>query len=251
MSKRISAILIDDEESARNILANLLDRFCPSIELLERFSNLPDGVEGARRLQPDVVFLDIEMPNYAGFEIVNFFETIPFEIIFTTAYDKYAIKAFEVAALDYLLKPIDIDRLKQAVERLEVRIEKSATSAQQMELLSETLKTNQVTKIAVMEKGYRQLVKVEDVVAIEAQESYSKIHFSNRSNKVVSKNLKHFETLLDGHGDFFRTHKSWIVNSTYLHNYSRSRLEINLATNVIAKLSKYRKAEFEAFLDRK
>ncbi len=250
MSKKITAILVDDEESARNILANLLERFCPSIVLLDRFTNLPDAVSGAKKLQPDVVFLDIEMPNYAGFEIVNFFETIPFEIIFITAYDKYAIKAFEVAALDYLMKPIDIDRLKQTVGRLHERLEKDPAFSQQMKILSETLASNQITKIAVMEKGYRQLVKLEDVVAIEAQESYSKIHFADGTNTMVSKNLKHFETLLDGHAHFFRTHKSWIVNSAYLHNYSRSRLEINLASDIIAKLSKYRKVEFESFLNK-
>ena len=116
--KKIRAILVDDEESARDVLENLLKRFCPEVELLAKCTNVEQAVASIRELQPDLVFLDIEMPNYAGYEIVKFFPEINFELIFVTAYDKYAIRAFEVSAVDYLLKPIDIDRLKNAVSRV-------------------------------------------------------------------------------------------------------------------------------------
>jgi two-component system LytT family response regulator len=120
------------------VLENLLLRFCPNVAIIGKFSNLPDAVENINSMKPDLVFLDIEMPKYAGFEIVNFFKTISFEIIFVTAYDKYAIRAFEISASDYLLKPIDIDRLKHAVEKVQHRIDLQET-AQRMKLLSETL----------------------------------------------------------------------------------------------------------------
>src|SRR3989338_4013155 len=115
---KLKAILIDDEESARNVLSNLMARFCPEVNILQTCANVTEAIDAINTHQPDVVFLDIEMPNYSGFELVNFFEKVNFEIVFVTAYDKYAIKAFEVSAVDYLLKPIEIDRLKQAVERL-------------------------------------------------------------------------------------------------------------------------------------
>ena len=98
---KIKAILVDDEESARNILGNLLEKFCPEVELIGKFKNVEEAVEGINALNPELVFLDIEMPNYAGYEIINFFDEINFEMIFVTAYDKYAIKAFEVSAVDF------------------------------------------------------------------------------------------------------------------------------------------------------
>jgi two-component system LytT family response regulator len=109
---KIKAIIVDDEESARDVLQNLLLLFCPNVEVVAKCENVLKAVDAINKEQPDLVFLDIEMPNYAGYEIVNFFDKINFEIIFVTAYDQYAVRAFEVAAIDYLLKPIDIDRLK-------------------------------------------------------------------------------------------------------------------------------------------
>lgn len=248
MSDKVTAIIVDDEQSARNILSNLLQRFCPNIEVLAQFTNVPDAVEGVKALNPQVVFLDIEMPEYAGFEIVRFFERVPFEIIFITAYDKYAIKAFEVAALDYLLKPIDIDRLKDAVARLEERLAVNVGNEEQIALLSETMESNSISKIAINEKGYRYMVAVDEIVAIEAQESYSRIHLQDGKSHIVSKNLKHYEDLFESHPDLFRSHKSWIINRKFLVNHSRTKLEINLEDGLVARLSKYRKAEFEKFL---
>jgi two-component system LytT family response regulator len=244
VSSTITAILVDDEESARDILANLLKRFCPSIQLVGKYSNVVDAVEGIRQINPQIVFLDIEMPNYAGYEIVDFFDSISFEIIFVTAYDQYAVKAFDVAAVDYLLKPIDISRLKQAIGKLEERINVKASQAQ-MELLSRTLRKNEISQIAVVEKGYRHVLDVDKIVAIEAQESYSKIYMIDNSSHFASKNLKHFEGIFEDNVHFFRTHKSWIINSVYMLNYSRSKLEINMQNGIMAKLSKYRKTDFE------
>ena len=123
MSK-IKAILVDDEESARDVLENLLRRFCPEIDLLDKCNNVEQAVESIKQHKPNLVFLDIEMPNYAGYELVDFFTEIDFEIIFVTAYDQYAIKAFEVSAVDYLLKPIEIERLKESVSRVSPKFNK-------------------------------------------------------------------------------------------------------------------------------
>ena len=115
----LRTIIVDDEQSAQDVLENLLDRYCPSVQLLDKCSNVEEAVASIEKNQPDIVFLDIEMPNYAGYELVSFFETVNFDIIFITAYDHYAIKAFEVSAVDYLLKPVDIERLKSAVDKVQ------------------------------------------------------------------------------------------------------------------------------------
>lgn len=243
---KIRAILVDDEESARNILRNLLMRFCPDVELIASYKNVKEAVEGIQLHQPELVFLDIEMPNYAGYEIVNFLDEINFEMVFITAYDQYAIKAFEVSAVDYLLKPIEIDRLKESVERVKKRLHPEHNQTR-LNHLKETLKENQVKSIIVSDKGYQEVVSLTDIIAFEAQESYTTIHTSKK-RFVASKNLKHFEKLLSDHPKFVRVHKSWLINLDHMINYSRSQLEINLSAGLIAKLSKYKKADFEAQL---
>jgi two-component system, LytTR family, response regulator len=244
--QKIKAILVDDEESARDVLQNLLLRFCPEVELLAKCANLKQAVEAIGTHQPDLVFLDIEMPDYAGYELVNFFQEIHFEIIFVTAYDQYAVRAFELAAIDYLLKPVDIHRLKEAVARVRQQFDMQH-QAQRLQLLGNTLETNHIKNIIISDKGYQQVVALEDIIAIEAQESYCIVHTVEKKH-VVSKNLKHFETLLEAIPQFIRVHKSWIINRGHLKHYSKTDLLIHLHGNLIAKLSKYKKAEFEAAL---
>lgn len=239
----IKAILVDDEESARDVLENLVVRFCPEIELLGKFNNVLDAVEAIRSLKPDLVFLDIEMPNYAGFEIVNFFENVDFDIIFVTAYDKYAIRAFEVSAVDYLLKPVDIERLQQSVQKAQERMQLK-NNLDRFKLLSQTLESNVLNNIIVSDKGYQYTISIATIIAIEAQESYSVI-YTEEKKYTASKNLKHFENLLNENKRFFRVHKSWIINLDFLENYSKSLLEIQLKNGMTTKLSKYKKVEFE------
>ena len=242
----IKAIIVDDEESARNVLSNLLARFCPQVNITCKCSNVIDAVEAIKTHQPHVVFLDIEMPNYAGYELISFFEEVDFEIIFVTAYDKYAIKAFEISAVDYLLKPVEIDRLKKAVEKL---IDKTTlkTTSQNYKVLTENLKTDNVTKIMVRHNGEQEIVELKNILAIEAQEAYSCIH-TIEGKYLMSKNLKHFENLLKDHHLFFRSHKSWIINFNHVKTFSKSNLEIQLASNINAKLSKYKKPDFEKII---
>lgn len=241
---KIRAVLVDDEESARDVLENLLLRFCPEVELIAKCENVLQAVEVIKREMPDLVFLDIEMPNYAGYEIVNFFKAVNFEIVFVTAYDQHAVKAFEIAAIDYLLKPIDIDRLKKAVVRVQQQ-RNAEQQAERLSLLSSSMQEKQFKNIVVSDKGQQHIIPVEQVIAIEAQESYCIIYTSDKKI-TASKNLKHFETILETASDFFRVHKSWIINKNHLQNYSKSELTIQLSNGLIAKLSKYRKAEFEA-----
>lgn len=241
---KLRAILVDDEESARDVLQNLLLRFCPEVELVAKCGNVLEAVEVIKKENPQLVFLDIEMPNYAGFEIVNFFTQINFDIIFVTAYDQHAIRAFEIAAIDYLLKPIDINRLKMAVSRVQQK-HNTEQQAQRLSVLSQTLETKQLKNILVTDKGQQHIISIENIVAIEAQESYCTLHTTHKTY-IASKNLKHFETVLAGLPNFIRVHKSWLINKNHLQHYSKSDLTLQLTNGLVAKLSKYKKAEFEA-----
>lgn len=246
MIQEITAIIVDDEESARDVLENLLLRFCPEVKLLGKCTNVSSAVSLIKDVKPQLVFLDIEMPNYAGYEIVNFFQEIDFKIIFVTAYDNYAIRAFEIAAVDYLLKPVGIDRLKDAVNRVKEMVGKEQYN-NQMNVLEETLKSEVPDKMVLTDKGMQYVVPIKDIIAIEAQEAYCRIHTKEKIF-LMSKNLKHFEQVLDAQVDFFRVHKSWMINIKQMISYSRTDLVISMKNGVEAKLSKYRKAEFESML---
>jgi two-component system LytT family response regulator len=246
VSKKIRAILVDDEERARDVLGNLLNRFAPNIEIVDTCANVPAAVESIKKHHPDVLFLDIEMPMYAGYEIVSFFKSIDFQIVFVTAYDRYAIKAFEVSAVDYLLKPVEIDRLKQAIEKVEKNLALQNKQAA-YQALSENLQTPPISKLVVRQNGMQKVVATNHILAIEAQEAYSCIHTTN-GNYLMSKNLKHYENALEHNPNFFRSHKSWLVNLDHMQSFSKSKQCIQLAHGIEAKLSKYRLSEFEEVL---
>ena len=232
--------------SAKDVLSNLITRFCPKLKIVASCSNVIEAVDAIKKHHPDVVFLDIEMPNYAGYEIVSFFENINFEIIFVTAYDKYAINAFEISAVDYLLKPVEIERLKNSVEKLANKIELN-DAHNNYKALTQNLKSKELNKIVIKQNGNHEIVDTKNIVAIEAQEAYSCIH-TVHGNYLMSKNLKHFENVLVYNSGFFRSHKSWIINLSHLVNFSKSNLEIELTKDITAKLSKYKKPEFEELI---
>ncbi len=242
--QKIKTIIVDDERRARAVLENLLLRFCPEVELVAQCSNVLEAVDAIKTHHPDLVLLDIEMPNYAGFELVNFFKEVDFEIIFVTAYDQYALKAFELAAIDYLLKPVEIERLKQAIARARLKCDMK-DRAQRMALLSQTLEKQQIKNLIVNDKGQQHLITLDALIAIEAQAAYCTLYSEDRQ-LVASKNLKHFETMLEGNEDFLRVHKSWLINKRHILNYSKSEMLIQLKGGLVAKLSKYQKADFEA-----
>ena len=228
MSEKLDVIIVDDEESARNILSNLIHRFHPNFSVIATCEDLPQAVAKIEKHQPHVVFLDIEMPNYAGYEITRFFDTINFEIIFVTAYDSYAIKAFEVAAFDYLLKPIEVSRLAKTMERL---AKKTITKhdALNYQVLQESLnQSTGIHKMIVNHLGKQKIIDLKDIVALEANEAYTLIKDIADSTYTMSKNLKYFETLLENNPDFVRVHKSWIINTKHIESYSSVEMLIYL-----------------------
>ena len=148
MENKLQAIIVDDEAKARRILETFLAEFCPEVSVVAVAEDVPQAVKAIRKLNPDVVFLDIEMPGYNGFQLLEFFEEIQFEIIFTTAYSEFALKAFQVSAIDYLLKPIQIDQLTKAVEKL-TKIKGNSLIRERIETLQANLEENKIKKIVV------------------------------------------------------------------------------------------------------
>lgn len=245
----IKALIVDDERAARDVLRNLLLRISDNVEVLDTAQDVPDAVQKIKALKPDVVFLDVQMPNYAGYEIVDFFEEIDFEIIFVTAYDQYAIKAFELSAIDYLVKPINRVRLIEAVAKLDEKLA-GKVARKDYQILKDSIQKKEFKQIVISEMGNKRVITLKDIIAIQAQGAYSLVHLANEKNVLVSKNLKYFESVLPEDNSFFRSHKSWIISTSYISSFNKNKGEIDLfGGEITSKLSKYRISEFQEVMD--
>ncbi|MBL7702278.1 MAG: response regulator transcription factor [Ferruginibacter sp.] len=243
----VKAILVDDEERGRSSLAALLNQFCPEVEITAMAANVPEAVLAINSKKPNLVFLDIEMPEYNGFELLNFFREVDFEIIFVTAYNEYVLKAFEVSAIDYLLKPVDIDKLRSAVQKAEKIISRFDQN-NRIEILKDSLRTNQFNKIALPVAGGLLFVETNDIMYLEAEGAYTQLWLKNASKMVVSKKLKFFEDVLADKPYFFRSHRSFIVNINFIKKYIKAENSILLDNGKTVTISRDRKTEFEAQL---
>ena len=213
------AIIIEDEKRAQIYLKGIIEMHIPNIDICAVCDDLPSGVIAIRKHKPDLVFLDIEMPKYNGLEIVNFFDEaeLNFGIIFTTAYNQYAIQAFKTSALDYLLKPIDIDELKACLNRYEF---KQKTWSENIIKANQILQPN--TKIAIPDGNNLLMIDTKDIIYLKADNSYTSIHLNNGKTHVTSRFLKNFEDHLRNNTSFFRCHKSYIINTDFVTSYSKS-----------------------------
>ena len=216
-----TAIIIDDEIRARQLLKGILDEFAPHIHVVADCDDLPTGVKSIRKLKPNLVFLDIEMPGHSGLELLDFFneDEIDFDIIFTTAYNQYAIKAFKLSAIDYILKPIETDELLNAISRFE---KSKKPTALNLHVLKDNLQNRNLNSIAVPTGNSIRFVELNNIVYLKADNSYSEIFFADGKKLIVSRTLKNFEEVLDANSNFFRCHKSYLVNTTYIVDYVKS-----------------------------
>ena len=215
-------VIIDDEPKARKLLEILIRENCPKITSIFTAEDLLSGVEIIKREKPQIVFLDIEMPEHSGLEIFDFIDstTSNFEIIFTTAYSEYAIKAFELSAVDYLLKPLRSDKLIDAIEKAIVNIGKSHINIK-LDELQKSLKSSNFKKIALPVEGGIKFVNFQDIVLLKADGMYTSVHVQNASELLISKPLKHFEDLLEAIPMFYRPHRSYLINLKYIQEYSK------------------------------
>src|SRR5678815_2886006 len=208
----IKAMIIDDEAHCIQTLAMLLKEYCSEVKVIKQCAGSEEGLATIEELRPDLVFLDIEMPGMNGFELLEKVTDIDFEIIFTTSYDQYAIKAIRFSALDYLLKPVDPKELVAAVHKTEVH--KTPPSAEQFRMLIDQIqhKETGLTKIAVPTTEGFELIPVDQVLRCEADDNYARLYLKNKNKIIACRTLKEMEEQLHDFGFFIRVHHSWIVN---------------------------------------
>lgn len=246
----MKAVIIDDEAKARNLLSTILNDFCPQVTEVHEAHNLMDGVKTIKNQQPDVVFLDIEMPDYLGIEIANFMEKeeMNFHLIFTTAYSHYAIKAFEMNAIDYLLKPMRPKQIKEALSKVTEQMSRASIHHQLIEL-KESVQNNTFKKLAVPISNGILFIKLDEIICFEADGMYTKLYTNNDSPQVISKPLKYFSSLLDSVEFFYRPHRSFLVNIHFMKQYlKKDGHSIIMDNDIQVPLARDKREEFMAFV---
>ena len=240
----MKAIIIDDEAKSRLALKQKLADYCPEVTVAAEADNASDGISLIELHKPQVIFLDIEMPRKNGFDMLQEIKEKNFHIIFTTAYDQYAIKAIKFAAFDYLLKPVDIEELKTAVSRIGTK--ETLQTKNQVELLHQNINhpKKQLHKLAIPTIEGLLFYDINDVVYLEANSNYTNIYFSNKTKIIASKTLKEFEELLPA-DIFFRTHHSYLINLNYIKRYIKGDGgQIELQNGIYVDLARRKKEEF-------
>lgn len=214
----VKAIIVDDEPYCSESLDALLQRYCPEVSVAGIFNNGLDALNAIRQQPPDLVFLDVEMPKMNGFEMLEKLPSVNFDLIFTTSYDKYALKAIRFSAIDYLLKPIDREELQKAVQKTVQRSQKPI--AQQLEILMQKMNapTTQYNKIAMPTMEGLQMVPVDSIVSCESDSNYTIVLMKNKQKLIVSRTLKDIEEMLEEHS-FVRVHHSHLVNLNEIEKY--------------------------------
>ena len=219
----LTALLVDDEDNNLRILQFMLQNDCDGITVAGMAKNAGEARAWLQHNSADVVFLDISMPGENGFQLLSSLVQQNFKVVFVTAYNEYALQAIKASAVDYILKPVNIDELQKAVEKVKRLAASPAATEQSQQLLRYFLesaaKNTFPKKIALPQLGSMNFIEVDDMVSLQADSNYTIIHMKEMQKLVVSKTLKDFEDLLDGN-QFVRVHKSYIVNLRYVKEYS-------------------------------
>jgi len=216
----LRSVIIDDEYHIRDTLINMLELNCPDVRVVGQASGVVSGIAAIKELQPELVFLDIQLKDGTGFDLLSGLSSIDFKVIFVTAYDHYAIQAFRFSAVDYLLKPVNPEQLKEAVQRAGNLIREDFSK--QMKVLDENLKSvsNKNKKIILRTNESIHLLDVKDIICCDSDSSYTTIQTVEGEKIIVSKTLKDFEEMLTECG-FYRVHKSYLINLVHIKRFDR------------------------------
>ena len=250
MSLEIKTIMIDDEEHCMETLSFELKRF-PEIKIIAKCSNGKTGIEKIKERKPDLVFLDIDMPYMNGFEVLRSFDRIDFNVVFVTAFDEFAIKAFKYAAVDYLLKPVDHEELGQAIEKVKVKKQQDLKELQVQLLLSNLKNPNQkINKIILPTSNGLEFLELDKIVYCKAESNYTHIYLKGKEHIMVAKTLKSIEELFED-PRFFRTHNSYLVNLNKIQRYVKGDGGyILMEDDSIVNISKSKKEQFVELFSR-
>lgn len=240
----VKVLIVDDELKARNILRHYVENLIPKISECRQAESVDNALDILKMYQPDIVFLDVEMPHKNGFDFLLEVKDPSFDVVFTTAYNQYAIQAIRFSALDYLLKPVDPDELKTAVQR---HLEKKESDTQKKELyqnLVQNIEKKSVKdfRIAVPSTEGTHFFTIDEIIRLEADRNYTHIHLLNKKPFLASKTLKHFEEMLEDF-QFIRTHKSHLINPTFISRLSSDKEHILLNDGSRIELSRRKKDE--------
>ena len=241
----MKVVIIDDESKARSLLHTIVSEYCSEIEEIFQAENLLKGIEIIKREEISIVFLDIEMPQYSGLQLFEFLDIndITFEVIFTTAYSNYAIQAFEFSAIDYLLKPLRPNKVKEAVEKAKKALEQNQVQ-QRLTELKKALSSEKFNKLALPVEDGVLFVKLEDIFLLEADSMYTQFYLKNEKKMLISKPLKYFTDLLESKDMFYKPHRSYLVNLQYLQKLVKKEgTYIELENKFLVPVSKDKKDE--------
>ncbi len=246
MQSKLKAVIVDDELSGIEVLEYALKKHCPEIDVVHSFSSSPEALDSIPAIMPDVLFVDVEMPQLNGFELVEKLAALNIQVVFTTAYNEFALKAFRVSALDYLLKPVDVDELKAAVAKL-----KSLSKAenQSMDALLEYIKSQKhINKISIStEKGIH-FIDSADVLYCLSTGPYTVFYLKNNTEVVCSKSIGEYEKLLSDKG-FYRIHNSSLINVEHLKRFVRTDGGyVEMSDGKTLTVSRRKKDEFLSYL---
>jgi len=243
----MKAIIIDDELSGREVLQKLIEKHCPDLVVLKTLNSIETGLASIKEDKPDLVFLDIQMPKGSGFDLLNQLDKIEFEVIFVTAHDDFAIRAFKYSAVDYLLKPLKVAELINAVDKARTRVEANQKK-ENLSFLSERMnpakKGMMNNKMLLPTLGGYHITDVSDIAYCASESNYTHFHFVDGKSILVSKTLKEFESILLEH-NFFRIHRSYIINLNCIAKYNKGKGgEVVMKNGAILEVSREKKDEF-------
>ncbi len=245
----MNCIIVDDDAGCIDTLQTILKKYCPQLQIVGSAKNISDAVQLINTTSPQLVFLDVEIGNEMGFDLFNYFSSPEFEVVFTTAHEKYALKAIKSSCYDFLLKPVVIQEVVNLVSKLEK--EKRSTSAQNVNVLMDNLKSKDSTlqKIAIPSNDGYAFINVNDIISLEADGKYTKIVTQSGLKSLSTKNIGEFEELLNS-DLFFRTHKSWIVNLNHVKKFLKTESQVLLSNETSADVSSRKKDEFLKLFNR-
>lgn len=219
---KVRAVIVDDERQGRKTLAILLRKYCPEVEIVGEADTVVSAIKTINAAKPDLVFLDIEMPAGSGFELLEAFDVVEFEVVFVTAYDSYAIRAIKVSALDYLLKPVNAAELKAAVAKALHPKNGQKDRLQQLHLLKEQVRSPVLDRLALpTEEGFV-FIEIQNIIRCNAASNYTVFFLKDSSKIIVSGTLGEYDELLSDN-NFFRVHNSHLINMRYVQKYLKGK----------------------------
>lgn len=237
MDSIIRTIIIDDEPDSVQLMRLNIEKHFPQLEIVGTFNSSTKALQEITSLQPDLVFLDIEMPVINGFDLLEKLVPVEFAVVFVTAYNDFAIKAFRFNALDYLVKPVNIDELKEVVSKVEKR---QHIQRDQLQVLQQQFKKGNITKIAIPSQTGVSFIDLKDIVLIEAKSNYSDLVLADKRRILISKTLKDIQPVLEQQ-QFLRIHRQYIINLNEVKHFNRNESLLTMTTGDVLPVSRLQK----------